>query len=62
MAKLQRELSRKVKLSQNWYKAKLKVAKLHQIIKNSRKDFLHKLSHELLNKYNALILAHIVVQ
>ncbi|MGL5278219.1 MAG: RNA-guided endonuclease InsQ/TnpB family protein, partial [Cetobacterium sp.] len=28
----------------------------HQSIKNSRKDFLHKLSHELVNKYNAIIL------
>ena len=56
LAKIQKELSRKVKFSQNWYKAKLKVAKLHQIIKNSRKDFLHKLSHGLVNKYNALIL------
>ena len=54
LAKAQRELSRKVKFSQNWCKAKLKVAKIHQTIKNSRKDFLHKLSKELVTKYNAI--------
>lgn len=56
LAKAQRELSRKVKFSNNWNKAKLKVAKIHQSIKNSRKDFLHKLSRELVTKYNAIIL------
>ncbi|MCQ8213435.1 transposase [Cetobacterium somerae] len=56
LAKAQRELSRKVKFSSNWNKTKLKVAKIHQTIKNSRKDFLHKLSNELVTKYNAIIL------
>ncbi len=56
LAKAGRELSRKVKFSSNWYKAKLKVAKIYQSIKNSRKDFLHKLSKELVTKYNAIIL------
>ena len=56
LAKAQRELSRKVKFSSNWNKAKLKVAKIHQSIKNSRKDFLHKLSKELVTKYNAIII------
>ena len=56
LVKAQRELSRKVKFSQNWNKAKLKVAKIHNLIKNSRKYFLHKLSHELVTKYNAIIL------
>jgi putative transposase len=56
LAKAGRELSRKVKFSSNWNKAKLKVAKIHQSIKNSRKDFLHKLSRELVTKYNAIII------
>lgn len=56
LAKAQRELSRKVKFSSNWNKAKLKVAKIHHSIKNSRKDFLHKLSKELVTKYNAIII------
>jgi putative transposase len=56
LAKAGRELSRKVKFSSNWNKAKLKVAKIHQSIKNSRKDFLHKLSRELVTKFNAIII------
>ncbi|MGL5961495.1 MAG: RNA-guided endonuclease TnpB family protein [Cetobacterium sp.] len=56
LVKAARELSRKVKFSSNWTKAKLKVAKIHQSIKNSRKDFLHKLSKELVTKYNAIII------
>ena len=56
LAKAAQELSRKVKFSSNWNKAKLKVAKIHQSIKNSRKDFLHKLSKELVTKYNAIII------
>lgn len=43
LAKLQKDLSRKTKGSNNRYKARLKVAKLHQKIANQRKDFLHKL-------------------
>lgn len=54
LAKAQRELSRKIKFSKNWNAAKLKVTKIHQTIKNCRKDFLHKLSKELVTKYNAI--------
>ena len=54
LVKEQRNLSRKIKFSSNWYKQKTKVAKIHNQIKNSRLDFLHKLSTELVNKYNAI--------
>ena len=54
LIKEQRNLSRKVKFSSNWYKQKAKVAKIHSKIKNSRLDFLHKLSTELVKKYNAI--------
>lgn len=30
----------------------LKVIKIHNLIKNSRQDFLHKFSRELVTKYN----------
>ena len=62
LAKAQRELSRKVKFSSNWNKAKLKVAAIHQQIKNSRKDFLHKLSRELVDKYNAIAIEDLNMQ
>ncbi|MGL5050642.1 MAG: IS200/IS605 family element RNA-guided endonuclease TnpB [Fusobacteriaceae bacterium] len=62
LVKAQRKLSRKVKLSSNWEKAKIKVAKIHQYIKNSRRDFLHKLSRKLVTKYNAICLEDLNMQ
>src|SRR5450631_3275913 len=46
LGRYQRALSRKKKFSQNWKKAKAKVAKLHRGVANARKDFLHKLTTE----------------
>lgn len=54
LAKLQRELSRKSKGSSNRNKARLKVARLQERIKNQRKDFLQKLSTEII-KTNDII-------
>lgn len=42
LAKLQRELSKKIKFSNNWRKQKRKIQKHHQKIANVRKDYLHK--------------------
>ena len=50
LAKLQRRLAKKQKGSANRKKARLKVAKLHAKIADSRKDFLHKLSTRLINE------------
>ncbi len=44
LAKYQRRMSRKVKFSSNWKKAKARVQKIHSGIANARKDFLHKAS------------------
>lgn len=49
LAKLQRELSRKTKGSNNRNKARIKLAKHHEYIANCRRDFLQKLSTELIN-------------
>ena len=54
LAKEQRVLARRTKGSSNWNKQKVKVAKVHQKIKNSRADYLHKLSKKLVFKYNAI--------
>ena len=40
--------------SANYLKQRKKVAKIHEKIANSRKDFLHKLSTELANKYDVI--------
>ena len=42
LARYQRRMSRKVKFSSNWKKAKARVQKIHTGIANARKDFLHK--------------------
>jgi putative transposase len=52
----QQHLSRKVKGSNRYNKQKLKVAKLHKKITNSRVDNLHKVSTELVKKYDTIFL------
>ncbi len=42
LARYQRAMSRKVKFSNNWQKAKAKVTRLHQKISHIRRDYLHK--------------------
>ena len=44
LAKYQRRMSRKVKFSSNWKKAKARVQQVHSDIANARKDYLHKTS------------------
>jgi putative transposase len=44
LAREQRRMSRKIKFSSNWTKAKAKVQKIHTGIANARKDFLHKIT------------------
>ncbi|HMK43710.1 MAG TPA: RNA-guided endonuclease TnpB family protein [Dissulfurispiraceae bacterium] len=48
LAKAQCRPSRKVKGSNNRQKSRVLVARLHEHIKNQRKDILHKLSHRLI--------------
>ena len=50
--RLTKSLSRKVKGSANYQKAKIKLAKFHEHIANIRKDFLHKLSTRLVKTYD----------
>ena len=50
LIKLQRRLAKKTKGSNRRRKAKIKVAKLHAKVADSRKDFLHKLSTRLINE------------
>lgn len=62
LAKAQKELSLKVKFSSNWKKAKIKIERIYQCIKNSRKDFLQKLSRDLVTRYNAICLEDLNMQ
>ena len=54
LKKAQRNLDRKTKGSNRWKKQRLVVARLHELIANSRKDFLHKETTRLV-KENDLI-------
>ena len=54
LARLQRQLSRKTKGSHNREKARAKVARLHEHVANQRKDMLHKLSTDLIRRYDTI--------
>ncbi|NSW82778.1 MAG: IS200/IS605 family element transposase accessory protein TnpB [Syntrophothermus sp.] len=54
LARLQRQFSRKKKGSNNREKAKAKVTRLHDKIANQRKDFLHKTSYGIVQKYDLI--------
>ena len=54
LARLQRQLSRKKKDSNNRNKARLKVARLQKHTANQRLDFLHKKSTEIANQYDVV--------
>jgi putative transposase len=56
IAKLQRQLSRKSKGSNNRNKARIKLARAWDKITNQRTDFLQKLSTELICKYDVICL------
>ncbi|AQR64283.1 transposase [Aquaspirillum sp. LM1] len=47
LARYQRAMSRKVKFSNNWKKAKAQIQRIHTRIANTRKDFLHKASCQI---------------
>ena len=51
---LQKSLSRKVYGSKNYEKAKVKLARFHEYIVNSRKDYLHKISLFLVKNYDII--------
>ena len=54
IARLQRQLSRKVLFSNNWKKQNRKIQKLHHHIANIRHDYLHKITTDI-SKNHAMI-------
>ncbi len=62
LAKLQKDLARKVKGSNNRAKARLKVARLHEKISNQRLDFLHKVSSEIISDNQVIVLEDLKVK
>lgn len=58
----QRRLSRKQKGSANFNKQKSKVATVHEKITNCRNDFLHKLSTQLVNENQIIVIENLQVK
>lgn len=62
LKKLQRKLSRKQKGSNNRNKARLKVARAHEKVRNCRQDFLHKLTTKLIRENQTICLEDLQVE
>ena len=62
IAVLGRRLSRKKKGSCNRSKAKVKLARAYEKLANSRRDFLHKTSFDLVNKYSFISLENLNIK
>ena len=61
LKKAQRNLSRKTKGSKRWDKQRIVVAKIHEKITNSRKDFLSKLTSKLINEHDVVAVENLNV-
>ncbi len=55
LKKLQRQLAHKEKRSTNYYKTKRQIALCHEKITNTRKDYLHKISHDIINENQVIV-------
>lgn len=55
LAKLQRKLAHKEKGSNNYYRQKGKIALCHEKIRNTRKDYLHKVSHGIISENQVIV-------
>lgn len=62
LTRWQRIMSRRQYESNRWRKAKLKVAKIHEKIRNARNDFLHKLSAKLIRENQVICLEDLQVK
>ena len=58
----QKQLSRKQEGSSNRNKAKVKVAKVHEKISRCREDFLHKLSRNLVDENQVIVVENLAVK
>jgi putative transposase len=62
LAKRQKQLSRKLKGSNNRHKARIKVAKVHTKIVRCREDFIHKLSRKLVDENQVIVVENLAVR
>ena len=62
LVKLQRSLSQKSKGSANWNKARIKVARQHEYISNQRRDFLQKLSTNIVKNNDVICIEDLQIK
>ena len=62
LRQVQKSLSRKQKGSNNRHKQRQKVAKVHSAISDSRKDFLHKLTTQLVNENQTIVVEDLAIK
>ena len=55
LKRLQRKLARQIKGSQNYNKTKIRIARIHSKIKNSRKHNIIKIVNEIVKEYDCII-------
>ena len=60
--KLSKAVSRKVKGSANYQKARIKLARFHEKVANIRKDFLHKLSTNVVKHYDIICIENLNIK
>ena len=62
LATAQKHLSRKKKDSNGWERQRLKVAKIHEILANSRRDWQHKVSADIVERYDTICIEDLGVK
>lgn len=62
LKRLQKALSRKQKGSNNRYKARVKVARVHAQITDARTDFLHKLTTQLVRENQTIVVEDLAIK
>ena len=55
LTKLQRQLANKTKGSRNYQKKRKQIALCYEKIANTRKDYLHKVSHEIISENQVIV-------
>lgn len=62
MAKEQRKLSKKQKGSKNRFKQRIKVRKIQNKIRDTRRDFLHKTSNSIAKNYDGIVVENLNIK
>ena len=62
LIKLQRQLAHKIQGSSNYYKKRKQIALCYEKISNTRKNYLHKISHEIVSENQVIVLENLQIK